>query len=338
MSQDYVGANQLRSSRFRAEREANWRRLEDLVTMAERRGLRRMSFEQARDLAGLYRDATSSLAIAREISLDKALLAYLEALTARAYLVVYAPQLPVGGLARRFLSGGASQAIRRSWLFVLIGFASMALGTLAGWLLYAENAAWYYVVMPEGLSGGRGPDATTAYLRSIIYSDGEEHDGLTAFATYLFSHNTRIAMFAFGLGMFFCAPAMALAFYNGVILGAFVALHVERGLGWDLFGWLSIHGVTEISAICIATGAGVQLGAALLFPGNRRRSTALREAGRDATKLALVAALMLLAAAVLEGFGRQLIQNPHWRIGIGWGIGGVWIAWFLLAGRRRRWD
>ena len=109
-------ADLMRSARFRKEREAGWQRLEALVSRAERDGLQRMEFAEARDLAALYRQATTSLAIAREISLDRALLTYLEALTARAYLSVYAPQERLGGLFRKFFTQSAPQAIRRSWL------------------------------------------------------------------------------------------------------------------------------------------------------------------------------------------------------------------------------
>jgi uncharacterized membrane protein SpoIIM required for sporulation len=325
----------LRSARFRAEREADWRLLESLVTQAERRGLQRMDFASARDLAASYRRATTSLAIAREISLDRALLNYLEALTARAYLCVYAPQERLGGLVRRFFTASAPQALRRSWLFILAGFLCLGLGGLTGYLLYLENPSWYFVFLPPELAGGRTPDATTGYLRSVIYSNDPDHTGLGAFATFLFSNNTRIAIFVFGLGVFVCLPAIALTFYNGLGLGAMLALHVDRGLGWDMGGWLSIHGVTELSAIAIACGGGIQLGAAILFPGDRTRGEALQRAGRDAVKLALVAATMLVVAAILEGFFRQMVQDMTTRYTIGWGIGLLWLAWATLAGRRR---
>ena len=94
----------IRSARFRAEREEGWARLEALVTKAERRGAQSLNFTEARDLASHYRQATTSLAIAREISLDKALLDYLEALAARAYLSVYAPQERLGGVFGRFFT------------------------------------------------------------------------------------------------------------------------------------------------------------------------------------------------------------------------------------------
>ena len=326
----------LRSARFRAEREADWQLLEKLVDETERRGLHRMSFAAARDLAASYRRATTSLAIAREISLDRALLDYLEALTARAYLCVYAPQERIGGLVRRFFSSSAPQAIRRSWIFVAIGFLCMGLGALTGFLLYFENEAWYFVFLPPELAGGRTQEATTGFLRSIIYDDTADQSGLGAFATFLFSHNTRIAIFVFGLGAFLCAPAIILTFYNGLSLGAIMALHVDRGLGWDMGGWLSIHGVTELSAICIACGGGVKLGAAVLFPGQETRRQALKIAGRDAVKLALVAAIMLVVAALLEGFLRQIVQDITLRFALGWGIGLLWLAWMLLAGRDQR--
>lgn len=326
----------MRSARFRKEREADWQRLEQLVMAAESRGLQHMDFAEARDLASLYRQATTSLAIAREISLDKALLGYLEALTARAYLCVYAPQERLGGLFQRFFSHGAPQAMRRCWPFIILGFLCMGLGALSGYLLYFESADWYYVFMPAELAGGRGPDATYEALRSVIYDENPDSSGLGAFATYLFSHNTRIAIFVFGLGVFACAPAVVLTFYNGLMLGAFYALHVDRGLGPDIAGWLSIHGVTELSAICIACAGGLKLGTALMFPGDVSRITSLRLAGRDALKLALVAALMLLVAAFLEGFGRQLVQDIYMRFIIGWGIGTLWLIWFLFAGREQK--
>lgn len=325
----------MRSARFRQEREKDWQRLEELVTKAEKGGVQSLTFLESRDLSSLYRQATTSLAIAREISLDRALLAYLEALAARAYLSVYAPQESLGGLVSRFFTTSAPQAMRRCWPFILAGFACMGLGFLVGYLLYLENSEWFYVFMPESLAGDRGPDASTGYLRSVIYDEDPSASGLGAFASFLFSHNTRIAIFVFGLGAFACAPAAMLTFYNGLAFGAFYAVHVERGLGWDLGGWLSVHGVTELSAICIACGGGLRLGFAVLFPGQNTRREALRRAGKDALKLALVAALMLLAAALLEGFARQLVQDRTTRYVIGWGIGALWLTWFLSGGRQR---
>lgn len=324
----------LRSSRFRAEREADWQRLHALTTKVERRGIRSLSFEEARDLATLYRRAVNSLSVAREISLDRALLAYLDALCARAYLAVYAPQETMAGVVWRYLSRGAPQAVRRSGLAILLSAFALVLGVTTGWLLFDADPTWFHTFIPGDLAGGRGPEASRAQLLEVIYGDdGAEGSELAAFATYLFSHNVRIAIFCFGLGVLACVPSFWLAAYNGIILGLFLALHFDRGIGIDLVGWLSIHGVTEFGAIIIATAGGFRLGLAVIFPGEFTRRDQLRRHGRDAAKLAVLAALMLVAAGILEGFFRQLVQDLETRLAIGWGMGALWLAWFLLAGR-----
>lgn len=335
-----MNAPVIRSARFRAEREADWRRLEGIVARAERAGVRSLSFDDARDLAVLYRQAMNSLSVAREISLDRSLLDYLEALCARAYLAVYAPQEPLGGLIRHTLSHAIPEAVRRSGVHLLLAFIALALGTATGWLLFLDDQSWYATFMPDEMAGPRSLTASREDLLSVIYDDGDQLlDRLSAFAAFLFSHNTRIALFAFALGVFVCLPSFALCAYQGLILGVFAALHVERGVGWDLLGWLSVHGPTELSAVVVATAGGFRLGLAVLFPGRLRRRDALRREGRDAVLLAILAALMLLVAGLLEAFPRQLVQDPMHRIVLGWAVGAAWLAYLLLAGHgpdRRR--
>ena len=327
-------AEQIRSARFRAEREAGWKRLDDLVRRAEKRGAKSLGYEEALELASLYRQAMNALSVARAISMDKALLTYLDALCARAYLVVYAPQESLGGLFTRLMTRGIPQAVRRSVPALLIGFLAMALGGVLGAVLYDLDRSWFYTFVPGSLADGRTPEASAEYLRSTLFDGGGTgRDELSTFATFLFSHNTQVAILTFALGVFFTLPSFLLTFYNGLLLGAFWRMFDEKGLGYELTGWLSIHGVTELAAICIACAGGAQLGLAMLLPGDLTRREALRYRGRDAVKLMLLAGLMLLAAAALEGFLRQTVQTTEVRLAIGWGIGALWAAWLLLAGR-----
>lgn len=324
----------LRSARFRMEREGHWRHLDELVTRAEKNGVASLSYDETRDLAAQYRQAMNSLSVARDISLDRALLAYLESLCSRAYLVVYAPQESLGGLLARLLIRGIPQAARRSALPLLIGFLALALGAAAGYRLFLEDSSWFYTFVPPDLADMRTPEASADYLRSTIYGD-ERHEGgrLAAFSSSLFSHNTQIAILIFALGIFLSVPSFVLTFYNGLVLGAFFAMFAEKGLGYDLFAWLSIHGVTELAAIAIACAGGARLGLAVLLPGLRSRREALRHQAHDAVKLVILAGLMLVAAAVIEGLLRQLVQSPPLRLAIGWGTGIFWLSWLLLAGR-----
>ena len=73
----------MKSYRFREEREADWKRLEQIVQRAESRGVGGLSDHDMEQLPGLYRQAVSSLSVARSISLDQNVVAYLETLCAR---------------------------------------------------------------------------------------------------------------------------------------------------------------------------------------------------------------------------------------------------------------
>ena len=105
-----IEAASLRSDRFRLERETDWRRLEAIVEALEKNRLRRISDDDLLALPVLYRQAASSLAVARETSLDAATLAYLESLVRRAWFQVYGPRTSLGAWLRRFLGGGWSAA------------------------------------------------------------------------------------------------------------------------------------------------------------------------------------------------------------------------------------
>ncbi|MGL6208470.1 MAG: stage II sporulation protein M [Paracoccaceae bacterium] len=328
----------MRSARFRKDREPAWRKLEVLVTKVEKEGIAGLSYADAKELATLYRQGMTSLALARDISLDLALLTYLDQLCARAWLVVYAPQRSLAGLFARLLSHGIPQAVRRSLVPLTVGILAMFLGALAGYVLFMRDTSWFFTFVPGGLSDGRAPGASVEYLRSTLYGVDEDHatDMLAAFAAYLFSHNTNVAIFTFALGIFWAAPSFLLTFYNGLVIGAFFGLFVQAGLGYDAFAWLSIHGVTELAAICIACAGGARLGIAALLPGAMSRRDSLRVNARDAVKLFLLSGLMLLVAGLVEGFLRQLITDPVVRLSIGWGLGVLWVLWLSFSGREAR--
>ena len=87
---------ELKSARFRREREADWRRLEDLLRRLERQPLSKLGEDDLLAIPVLYRASLSALSVARETSLDRALLDYLESLCARAYFVVYGARPALG--------------------------------------------------------------------------------------------------------------------------------------------------------------------------------------------------------------------------------------------------
>lgn len=325
----------LRSARFRSEREAAWARAEALVAKAEATGVAGLTYAEALELSDLYQQVVNALSVARAISMDAALLAYLEALSARAYLVIHAPQESLAGLLGKLLREDIPQAVRRSGLALAVAALALILGALVGGVLVARDASWYYTFVPPGLGDGRTPEASEAYLRSTLFdAAGHETEALSTFATFLFTHNTQIAILVFAVGIFALIPSFVLTFYNGLMIGAFWQVFAAKGLGYEVTGWLSIHGVTELAAIIVACAGGAQMGLAMILPGDQTRRAALKARGRDAVRLFGLAALMLVVAAAVEGFLRQTVQDTEIRLGIGWGLGLAWFLWLMLSGRR----
>jgi uncharacterized membrane protein SpoIIM required for sporulation len=320
----------LKSTQFRREREPSWRELEDLLEKLRRGSPRSLTPQELTRLPTLYRGALSSLSVARSISLDQGLLAYLESLANRAYFQIYGPRAGFWSVAGAFLRRGFPAAVQKLRGPILLSILLTSIAALAAYYLCMSDAEWYYTLMPESVAQGRLPTSTAAELREILYeTKPPAGDLLSAFASYLFVHNAGIGIMCFALGFAFGLPTALLLIQNGLMLGAFFALYAGHGLGFELGAWLIIHGSTELLAIAIAGGAGFALGGALLFPGGKARLTALAETGRTAGQVALGCVLMFCVAGLLEGFARQWVVTVWARYTIGGLMLLFWMCYFL---------
>lgn len=324
------------TGRFRAEREADWIAFDLLLTKLEKRGAKALTSEELLRLPILYRATLSSLSIARATSLDKALLDHLEALSIRGYFLVYGVRETRWSRIRRFFLYDWPAAVRAVWKETLIISLVIILGALTSWSLVAHNPEWYYNFVDESMSGGRDPRATVEFLRSTLghgKDGGGEESGLHVFATFLFTHNSRVSIMSFALGFAFGVPTMMLEYYQGIGLGAMLAVFSSKGLGFDFGGWLFIHGTTELFAAALSGAAGLRIGAAVVFPGARSRLEAAAQAGKTAGKVMVGVILMLLVAGLLEGFGRQLITDTMLRYGIGTVMLLFWLGYYYVPRR-----
>ncbi len=317
----------MKSYRFREEREADWQALDRIVTRAERRGVKRLSDEDMLALPRLYRQAVSSLSMARSISLDQNVLAYLETLCARAYFFVYGTRASMATRIAQYFRRDWPDAVSSAVWPTLLSALCLIGGALLAFILTLQDPEWFWTFNSNWDS--RNPDASYDYLRSTLYTeDTNIADMLGAFAAQLFSHNSTIAVMAFALGFCLGIPTAVLLVYNGVGIGSFMAVFWSKGLGAELSGWLFIHGMTELFAIILAGAAGFMIGGAVAFPGKKTRMQSLRETGNQAALVIMGAVLMLFLAALLEGFGRQLINSDLIRYLIAGATLLFWLVYF----------
>jgi uncharacterized membrane protein SpoIIM required for sporulation len=319
----------VKSVAFRREREDTWVELEGLIERVERSGLSSLSPAEVSRLPIVYRATLSGLSVARAISLDASLLAYLESLGARSYVAIYSAKTHPLAAARDFVRRGFPRAVHRAWRQLALAVAVMALGGVTGLSLTRQDPVRFYALVPEEMADGRGPAATTEDLRQVLYDTRPASDLLAAFAMFLFTHNAAIGMLCFASGFAFAVPTFLLLFANGVMLGAFGALYEERGLGLEFWAWVLPHGATELFAIAVCGAAGFLLADALLFPGRHTRMQNLARHGRDAGVLVIGAVLMFLAAGLVEGVFRQVVHDPASRLVVAAASAAAWVAYLV---------
>jgi uncharacterized membrane protein SpoIIM required for sporulation len=93
--------------------------------------------------------------------------------------------------------------------------------------------------------------------------------------------------------------------------------------------------VLELTAIFIASGAGLMIGLSVLVPGERTRSEALIERGNIAIKLMAGCFPMFVIAGFIEGFISPLPIHYSIRLAVSAATAIGLIAYLLKSDRRK---
>ena len=313
-----------KSVEFRAEREETWLELEALVDKLEQRGIRAATAEELAQLPHLYRATLSSLSVARAISLDRNLLAYLEALCARAYVCVYASRRRPRHVIWRFFTRDFPAGVYRLRWHLLVATLLFGLGVVTSTVMVLEEPELFHSFVSQAYAQGRGPETSTEELHAILFDGAQFGAGdLGQFSSFLMTHNSRIGMLCFVLGFAIGVPVIYLLFENGLVIGAFNALYLSRGLGVEMMSWLLPHGITEILAVLLCGAGGLYIGESILFPGEYSRLENLARRGKQAGVVVLGAVGLFMIAGVIEGVFRQTVQDMTVRFGVAGGQRGA---------------
>ena len=194
--------------------------------------------------------------------------------------------------------------------------------------LIAPEQLEQYDEMYSAREEGHGEDeSATGWFRF-----GEER---TAMAGFYVQHNVGIALQCFARGILFGLGTIYTLLYNGIAIGAVGGYVVAKGHGDRFLSFIISHGSFELTAIAVAGGAGLMLGDALVHPGNRTRLEALRVQGLEAVQIAGGAAVMLVIAALIEGFWSPAPIPAIFKYTAGGVLWIIVILYLCLAGRGR---
>jgi uncharacterized membrane protein SpoIIM required for sporulation len=302
-----------------------WSRLEQATAGGSRRAKARSGAEIS-ELVRLYLRASSHLAEVQTRYRDPALEEYLNALVARAHASIYSTEArSIGSMAQMF-GDRYRRALRRTAPHILVIAALLAAVVLATdlWVAYSAEAR-----------AGLLPPAAREAIRRAGSGTVETGVPAAALSTFILQNNVQVAFLAFALGITLGAGTIFVIVQNAVFLGLLAGGFQAAGEAPAFWALVLPHGFLELVAICIAGGAGLRMGWAVVDPGDRPRLTALGEEARDAVLVVVGVIPAFAIAATIEGFVTGRTGLPAAEVALGAVVAAGYLV-FLFAPRRGR--
>lgn len=319
-----------RQAAFEAAHEAQWQAFaKRLAQTGERRSAALQDFPSA------YRRLCQQLALATSRGYSEGLLTRLRQLVLAGHRQLYRHRSPLPGRLLGFVLAGFPALVRRQRRSVLLASGIFyGLLLISGWLVHLFPDLVFTVLPAEQVADMEAmydPDAT----RLGRFGERGSADDWAMFGFYVMN-NIGIAFQTFAGGLLLGLGSLFYLVYNGLVIGT-VAGHLGN-IGYQLPFWSFVigHGAFELTAITLAGAAGLGLGQALIAPGRRSRSEALRQAAAISVRLVAGAMLMLLLAAFIEAYWSSMTYPaPALKFAVGAALWLLVLLYFCLAGRSR---
>lgn len=280
-----------------------WHELEDKIDLMEKFPNNEETIDDIKRIYYLYKRCCTDLVKVRNDANDPSLESFLESLVARSYRIIYdtAPRStrfkPIKWFFITF-----PRTLRKHSLAFLLSISMLLLGSLIGaYVLHVDNGS-RRDLLPDHLH--MTPQERVEKEESV--DDDRLSGKKITFSSYLMTHNIKVSIFTFALGITFGIGTVFLLFTNGIMIGAISYDYIVNGQLTFLLGWLLPHGSTEIPSILIAGQAGFVLAAAIIgkksiHPLKKR----LKDISADLITLLGGCSVLLIWSGIIESFLSQ---------------------------------
>ena len=268
---------------------------------------RRLTGVEVEELVTLYQRVGTHLAALRAGGADPVTVGRLSGLIADARGAVTGAQAPVWrDISRYFLVSfpAALYASRRWWLTIGLLFY-----LVVAWM------AWRIIVHPE-LLASVGTPAEIQQLVDKDFASYYSQNPARDFALQVWTNNATIAAAMLTVGVL-VVPTMLVLWRNALNLGVVAGVMIGYHRADVFFGLITPHGLLELTAVFVASAAGLRLGWSWIAPGPRTRMQALAQTGRATVGMAIGLAVILLISGLIEALVTPSPLPTAVRVGVG---------------------
>ena len=286
----------MKQSLFESRHQLQWQAFANHLQQLEQG---KATASELADFPQQYRRLCQHLALAQERGYSSYLVDPLQQLALRGHQQLYRHRSQLTANVLGFVLADFPRLVREQWRFVLIA-SLLFFGSLVGiaLLVYLFPDLIYSIVSPQQVAEMQGmydPDAS----RLGRTAERASSENWMMFGYYVM-HNIGIAFQTFAAGLLFGLGSVFFLIFNGLVIGAVSGHLTEIGYGQTFWSFVIGHGAFELTAIALAGAAGLQLGWALIAPGQLTRGESLRLAARKSVQMLCGVMIFLLIAAFIE--------------------------------------
>ena len=296
-------------TQFITQNEARWKQLEAFNQTLQRKGPRALSRIEIRAFAEVFRAAGYHLAYAKTHFPNGTSLPYLSHIVGVAHNYYYVRERSSLSGVKNYFFCRFPAACRQAWLYTVLSAAMFMAGMAFAYSYVAFDIDRFGQIFPWDFGGGT---ETSGGLEGEVVWD------YPLMSAIIMTNNIRVAVMALTFGITAGIGTVWILFYNGLIVGALAAFIAATGSHGDMLIFWSLilpHGVPELLAIFLSGACGLMIGRAMLVPGSYTRREAIIKRAREAVELVPGIVVLLILAALIEGFFTPLGVPPFFKLG-----------------------
>ncbi|HEX5234535.1 MAG TPA: stage II sporulation protein M [Silvibacterium sp.] len=314
------------SNRWIEQRQNSWSRLDSLTRQVESQGLRALPGAGLREFGLLYRQIAADLSAVRADRASGTLEEYLNGLLSRAHNRIYSGRQAGFRSILNFMVREYPRIFRRLFPYVLTSFVVFLAGLALGTVLALARPQFMHLLL--------GPQMIATIERHEMWTQSIVSMKPQASSAIL-TNNIGVTFAAFAGGITAGVWTLYLMFFNGVEIATVLTACAKAHMALDLLSFMAAHGALELPSIFIAGGAGLRLGAGLLFPGVLSRRDSLALGARESIRLLAGVVPLLFVAGMLEAF----LSPSGAPVGVKFAVGAVLLlglaSWLAEGGREK---